>query len=309
MTTSEMPTSQEPTTVDKLRGLPWSIAGDTANTVFAQWIFFGSVFILFLDKLGLNKTQIGSLLSFIPFAGLVALFIAPAAARFGTKRTFVTFFGIRKVITAGLLLTPWVTSVYGPTVAMIFVAVITAGFALTKAVADTAAYPWVQEYIPDSVRGKYYATSNLFTTLAAFAAVTIAGVVIERIAGLCTHLPAAAACLTMAPDDRVWYHRLRGAWSGLRSRLTNGAYLDQAPLFRRDEALAVGGFHACGAYDSADLGWRLRAHGRFVVVSEPVIMSCREYHQRGFLGATLRHQRLRWRQFRRAAPAENFGRS
>ncbi len=61
MTTSETPATQEPTTVDKLRGLPWSIAGDTANTVFAQWIFFGSVFILFLDKLGLNKTQIGSL--------------------------------------------------------------------------------------------------------------------------------------------------------------------------------------------------------------------------------------------------------
>ena len=128
---------------------------------------------------------------------------------------------------------------------------------------------------------------------------------IERIAGLCTHLPAAAACLTMAPDDRVWYHRLRGAWSGLRSRLTGGAYLDQAPLFRRDEALAVGGFHACDAYDSADLGWRLRSYGRIVVVSEPVVTSCREYHQRGFWGATLHHQRLRWQQFSRAAPAES----
>jgi len=132
---------------------------------------------------------------------------------------------------------------------------------------------------------------------------------IERISYACSHLPSAAACLTMTPDDRAWPHRLRGAWSALRSRLTGGAYLDQAPLFHRGTALAVGGFRACGSYDSADLGWRLRAHGRFVVVSEPVIMSCREYHQRGFLGATLRHQRLRWRQFRRAAPAENFGRS
>ena len=210
MITSETPASQEPTTVDKLRGLPWSIAGDTANTVFAQWIFFGSVFILFLDKLGLNKTQIGSLLSFIPFAGLVALFIAPAAARFGTKRTFVTFFGIRKVITVGLLLTPWVTSVYGPTVAMIFVAVITAGFALTKAVADTAAYPWVQEYIPDSVRGKYYATSNLFTTLAAFGAVTIAGVIIERIAGLTGFMLLIAAGVLVGFFSVYAYSRVPG---------------------------------------------------------------------------------------------------
>ncbi len=233
MTTSEMPASQEPTTVDKLRGLPWSIAGDTANTIFAQWIFFGSVFILFLDKLGLNKTQIGSLLSFIPFAGLVALFIAPAAARFGTKRTFVTFFGIRKVITAGLLLTPWVTSVYGPTVAMIFVAVITAGFALTKAVADTAAYPWVQEYIPDSVRGKYYATSNLFTTLAAFAAVTIAGVVIERIAGLTGFMLLIGAGVLVGFFSVYAYSRVPGGAGQPPQDIGRGARPQLSALHRR----------------------------------------------------------------------------
>src|SRR5215212_848852 len=122
MTSSESLITKEPTNVDKLRGLPWSIAGDTGNTIFAQLIFFGSVFILFLDKLGLNKTEIGSLLSLIPFCGLVALFIAPAAARFGYKRTFVTFFGIRKIVTAFLLLTPWMTAAFGAQVALWFVA-------------------------------------------------------------------------------------------------------------------------------------------------------------------------------------------
>ncbi len=126
---------------------------------------------------------------------------------------------------------------------------------------------------------------------------------IERIASACAGLPGAAACLTLTPDVRAWQHRLRSAWSGLRCRMTGGAYLDQAPLFRRSPALAAGGFRACGSYDSADLGWRLRAHGRFMVVPEPVVMSCREYRQRGFWGATLRHQRLRWRQFRGGAPA------
>ncbi|MEZ4734606.1 MAG: MFS transporter [Caldilineaceae bacterium] len=178
------PTPTEPTNVEKLRGLPWSIAGDTSVTIFSQLIFFGSVFILFLDRLGLNKTEIGSLLSLIPFAGTLALFIAPAAARFGYKRTFVTFFGIRKVITAFLLLTPWVATTFGVGLASLFVAAITAGFALCKATADTAAYPWVQEYIPDSVRGKYYATSNLFCTIASFLVVLIAGFVMEQSRGL-----------------------------------------------------------------------------------------------------------------------------
>lgn len=184
MITTASPIQPEPTNVEKLRGLPWSIAADTSITIFSQLIFFGSVFILFLDKLGLNKTEIGSLLSLIPFAGTLALFIAPAAARFGYKRTFVTFFGLRKVITCFLLLTPWVAASFGTGVASLFVAAITAGFALCKATADTAAFPWVQEYIPDSVRGKYYATSNLFCTIASFLVVVIAGFVIEQTTGL-----------------------------------------------------------------------------------------------------------------------------
>ena len=182
--TQTEPTPIEPTNVEKLRGLPWSIAADTSITIFSQLIFFGSVFILFLDKLGLNKTEIGSLLSLIPFAGTLALFIAPAAARFGYKRTFVTIFGLRKVITCFLLLTPWVAATFGTGVASLFVAGITAGFALCKATADTAAFPWVQEYIPDSVRGKYYATSNLFCTIASFLVVMVAGFVIEQTTGL-----------------------------------------------------------------------------------------------------------------------------
>ncbi len=184
MNLTEPSTQHEPTNVEKLAGLPWSIAGDTSITIFAQLTFFGSVFILFLDKLGLNKTEIGSLLSLIPFAGTLAIFIAPFATRFGYKRTFITFFTLRKAITGLLLLTPWVATRFGTGTASMYVAAITAGFALSKSIADTGAFPWIQEYIPDSVRGKYYATSNLFCTLSSFSAITIAGFVIERAAGL-----------------------------------------------------------------------------------------------------------------------------
>ncbi|MCC6458768.1 MAG: hypothetical protein IT328_27730, partial [Caldilineaceae bacterium] len=67
-----------PTNVEKLRGLPWSIASNAANTVFVQYTFFGSIFVLFLSALGLSKSQMGFLLSLLPFFGLIALFVAPA---------------------------------------------------------------------------------------------------------------------------------------------------------------------------------------------------------------------------------------
>jgi len=84
------------TDVEKIRRLPWLLAADTLNTMFFSITLTGSVFLLFLDELGLNEGQIGFLLSLIPFCGIVAPFVAPTVAHFGYKRIFVTFWGIRK---------------------------------------------------------------------------------------------------------------------------------------------------------------------------------------------------------------------
>ncbi|HXF61311.1 MAG TPA: MFS transporter [Caldilineaceae bacterium] len=174
----------EPTTIEKLRGLPWSIFSNATNTVFAQFTFFGSVFVLFLSDLGMDKARIGFLLSLIPFAGLVALFIAPAVARFGYKRTYIIFYGLRKVITAGLLLTPVVAATWGSQGLALYVTLITGGFALARAIAEVGVYPWLQEYIPNSVRGRYSATNSIYTTLVGLASVGMAGYVLDRSSGL-----------------------------------------------------------------------------------------------------------------------------
>jgi len=172
--------SPEPTTIEKMRGLRWSIAGDSANAFFVEFTFFGSVFILFLDTLSLSKSQIGIILSLFPFAGLIAPFIAPRVARFGYKRTFITFWSLRKFVTALLLFTPWVYGRLGVEAATLFVGLITAAFALCRATAETGKYPWTQEYVPNQVRGKYSAMDNLFTTIMGIFAVAIAGYVIEH---------------------------------------------------------------------------------------------------------------------------------
>jgi MFS family permease len=175
---------KEPTTIEKMRGLRWSIAGDSANAVFVEFTFFGSVFILFLDALALSKGQIGIVLSLFPFAGLIAPFIAPRVARFGYKRTFITFWGIRKFFAALLLLTPGVLGQFGENTAILYVAFCTAAFAICRATAETGKYPWTQEYVPNQVRGKYSALDNVFTTTVSFVAVASAGYVIAHTTGL-----------------------------------------------------------------------------------------------------------------------------
>lgn len=176
--------SHEPTTVEKLRGLPWSYATNVANTVFSQFIYFGSVFVLFLDRLGLSKTEIGFVLALTPLAALIAPFVAPYTARIGYKRAFVLYYGGRKAVTVLLLLTPVILSAYGGRTAFWFVAGVAALFSLSRAVEETAYYPWLQEFVPNSVRGKYSATSNIFTAFTGFVSVWIAGLVIGNTGGL-----------------------------------------------------------------------------------------------------------------------------
>lgn len=174
----------EPTTAEKIRKLPWAYLSSATNTVFGQFTFFGTAFILFLNSLGLSKSGIGLLLSFFPFFGLTALFTARAVARFGYKRTYITFWGLRKVVAAGLLVTPWIRAQFGLEAAGSYVAIIVAVFAICRALGETGSYPWVQEYVPASVRGKYSATENLVVSLASLTAVGIAGYVLGHTTGL-----------------------------------------------------------------------------------------------------------------------------
>ena len=172
--------TNHPTTVEKLRGLPWSIAANVANTVFSQFTFFGSVFPLFLAELGFSKSQMGFLFSLMPFCGLIAPFIAPATVRFGYKNTYMVFWGTRKIFTALLLLTPWILATLGAHIALLFISAITAIFAICRAVAETARVPWVQEYVPNAMQGKYTALSNIYTSLAGFLSVLVAGYVLGQ---------------------------------------------------------------------------------------------------------------------------------
>ncbi len=176
--------TSEPTTVDKLRALPWSIASNAALAVYLQLTFFGSVFVLFLNSLGLDTTQIGFLLSLLPFTGILALALAPPIARFGYKRTWLTFFGLRTFVTAFLLGTPLVVTAYGTEAAMAYITAVVAVYALVRTVGVTAGFPWIQEYVPNSVRGKYTATNNFYSTIAGFLAITTASLVLARTVGL-----------------------------------------------------------------------------------------------------------------------------
>lgn len=177
-----MSTSQV-TNAEKLRGLPWQVALSATNTVFCYLTVFGSLFILFLGEMGMPKGRIGVLTALFPFCGVVAIFVAPIVERWGLKRSFIIFFGARKIVTAAILAAPWVLSAYGPHAAFYYVAAVLGGFAICRAVAETAWYPWAQEMVPDFVRGKFSALSTIASTLAGAVTIAVVSYVIARATG------------------------------------------------------------------------------------------------------------------------------
>ncbi len=295
----------ELTNAEKLRKIHWNTSLNAINTVFAQLTFFGSAFPLFLSELNFNNTEIGFLLSLIPFAALVALFVAPAAARWGYKRTFVTFFGVRKVVTTFLLLVPWVQAQFGAQAVLIYVTVVVLAFSLFRSIAETAIWPWAQEFIPNSIRGTYTAINDIVSRLTAVAAIALSSYLLALPLGIdrymlmfgialvfgwgavwaASHIPGGAP-IKEAAGERLSYRHLVGVLrdknfalylAGL-SVLTFGVgpITSFLPLFMEREIglsasqvvlLQIGGLVG-GLSSTYLLGWASDRYG-----SKPVILS------------------------------------
>ncbi len=172
------------TNAEKIRRLPWNTAMNATNSIFAQLTFFGPAWVLFLNELHFTNTQIGLLLSLLPFTGLIALVIAPSVARFGYKRTFVTFFGLRKVVAAGLLLVPFLLPRISHEALFVWVALVAGGFALGRSISETGMYPWAQEFIPNTIRGRYAAINEIAGRVTGILAIAVASFVLGLAGGL-----------------------------------------------------------------------------------------------------------------------------
>lgn len=165
---------------EKVRRLPFAAASTALNSFFALMTFGSSVFVLYLGKLGLDTGRIGLMMSLLPFCGLIAIPAAHGIARFGLKRTYLTFYGARKVVLLSLLLTPWLLARYGLGTTSVFIAVVIGVFAICRALAETAFLPWAQEYVPNAIRGRFGAIRNILGQAAGVCAALIAGYVLTQ---------------------------------------------------------------------------------------------------------------------------------
>jgi MFS family permease len=166
--------THELSNVEKTRKLPWALSGDVTNMVYVYLAMGGPIVLLFLDKIGLDKTQIGLILGIISLTSIIVIFAGPICARVGIKRMFLTVWATRKVIFLGMIAVPWVAVRYGEGGAFALVLVLVSLFALCRALGDASLAPWSQEFVPPNIRGKFTAAQMTLTTLTAAITVAVA---------------------------------------------------------------------------------------------------------------------------------------
>ena len=96
----------EPTSAEKAHALPWTLSAQTGMSIYANLAMAGPVFLLFLNSLGLKKSQIGIVLGIIPFLGVLSPFLTRIQERFGYKRSFLFTSVVRILVLSSLITTP-----------------------------------------------------------------------------------------------------------------------------------------------------------------------------------------------------------
>ena len=172
--------SEEITTIEKRKGIPFALAFSAANNNYAILTFFSSIFVLFLSELGFSNTRIGFLLGLIHVTGIFTPFFTPTVEKIGPKRAFLVGNTIRVTLSTGLLLIPWILNHFGSNVLWIAITVMMGIFALFRTFTLAGWNPWSQEYVPANIRGKYTAMNNIINSVVGFLVLTIAGYILNK---------------------------------------------------------------------------------------------------------------------------------
>jgi MFS family permease len=143
-------------------------------------LVFGSLFPLFCNALGMTKTQIGAMLSILPFSYLITIFISSWVARQGPKKIMLIFYAARYWFALLIPLAIWLSRRYGAQTAFVWTAVMVCLFAVCRSIAETGWGPWTMELIPSRIRGKFDALNSIAGNVGA-AGASLAAVLIMKL--------------------------------------------------------------------------------------------------------------------------------
>ncbi len=149
---------------DKLRRLPYLYTFNVLNTA-ALLCTVSTPLALYAAELGVPKDRIGLLGGIMPFAQVLCIAFLPLVMQFSQRITSALAYGGRY-----LFLLPWLAApLFLGTPDIVFWILFGSMtlFSISRTIAETALWPWSQEYMPRQVRGRISGITSLLVLPAA----------------------------------------------------------------------------------------------------------------------------------------------
>jgi len=135
---------------DKLRRIPYLYAFNVLNMA-ALVCTVNSPLALYAAELGIEKGQIGLLAGVMPFAQVLCIAFLPLVMSYSQRFITGAAYASRYFFIFPWILAPWLGS---PALAFWLLLGCMIAFSIARTLAETAIYPWSQEYMPRQVRGR-----------------------------------------------------------------------------------------------------------------------------------------------------------
>ncbi len=156
--------SGEQTDFDKLRRIPFLYGFSILNTA-GLLCSVGAPLTLFAVELGVTKDGIGLIGGIMPFTQVLCIAFLPMVMRFGHRYIAALGYGLRYLFVLPFLIAPMVAG--SPDLVFWILFASMACFSVGRTIAETALWPWSQEYTPRFLRGRVGGRTALFTLPAA----------------------------------------------------------------------------------------------------------------------------------------------
>ena len=226
---------RELTNLEKTQRLKFAIAGDACNSIYLNLATAGSVLLLFMDRIGLDKAQMGALLAVLGLGPMISPLTTQLGAIFGFKRLSLSFSALRVIMLAGMIAAPWVAAKYGPAVAFNYVAAVLIAFSLCRSTADSMGGPWSIEFIPPTIRGRFMARQMIVTMLCGAGSIFVIGHFLGQEAAIPRFQVFFAIAIIFGLLPSLCYWRVEGGAPHPGARISFGNILVplRDPVYRR----------------------------------------------------------------------------
>jgi hypothetical protein len=149
---------------DKLRRIPYLYVFNVLNTA-ALLCTVSTPLALYAAELGVPKDQIGLLGGIMPFAQVFCIAFLPVVVQFGLRPIAALAYGARYVFLLPWLIAPMLLGRPDLVFWVLFGSMTM--FSISRTLAETAIWPWSQEYTPRHVRGRVSGIVSLLVLPAA----------------------------------------------------------------------------------------------------------------------------------------------